>query len=623
MRPLRRLALPALLWLGGLAAAGAALQRPAPLLVNLGAGDRPFARGFRPGWERDGLNQSGATMFHWTLDGARLELPVRVLSGDPVLRLRYARFVEPGTPITLLAGGRVVDRWDQPPRGWRIREAALGPLRGPVSLQFRSPLAPDGLGVALDWIELRGAGGLLPGAALAPGLVAWLLGLPLLAGALVGRRAFLAVAAGAPLVAALAILADRFGGLVAVASAGVPSVLALAILAVVARLLCRIGLSLRPGHLAAAGASAAIALLALSHPFFHYPDVDTHAAFVRALTRDPGLALDPSSFQERTGAWTREIAGAKVGFPYSPVFHLIAAPLAPLLGYDRAVEALGVLAFGVASLLVAAFAGALGMRPRSAVLAQAGLAVLPVTASRLSLALFPALLGQAFELALVLVLAVGVPPASGRGRAALVAFLVLVQAAYIGSSLTVPAIVAAWALLEWRRRGGRTVAALLAATVASGLLVVAVLYGHFLPTLVRDVLPHAGEETGASGGALAAVGRVWHFFGPAGLALGALGIWTLRTASPGPRNAHRAALLAGAVLLALRYLAPGLFRDVKEVELLTPPVALAAAAALAWLWRRGAAGRSLALVGGATAVWWGVELGWAAYTGRFLAVGLG
>jgi len=123
-------------------------------------------------------------------------------------------------------------------------------------------------------------------------------------------------------------------------------------------------------------------------------------------------------------------------------------------------------------------------------------------------------------------------------------------------------------------------------------------------------------------GALAAVARVGHFFGPAGLVLGALGCRVLGAAPPGPRGAHRAAIVAGLALLALRYVAPAVFRDAKEVELLTPPVAIASAAALAWLWERGPAARGLALLAAATALWWGVERGWAAYAGRFLAVGL-
>ena len=87
--------------LGALALAGLLVlwQRPAPLLVNLGAGDDAFARGFRE-WERDGLRGSGETMFRWTLDGALVELPLRVVSGSLTARLRLARFTDRPADIT-------------------------------------------------------------------------------------------------------------------------------------------------------------------------------------------------------------------------------------------------------------------------------------------------------------------------------------------------------------------------------------------------------------------------------------------------------------------------------------------------------------------------------------------
>jgi hypothetical protein len=341
-------------------------------------------------------------------------LPLDVSSGEPTVRIRCARFVDPTTPVSVLSGGRVVGRWTQPPRGWWVRELDLGSARGPLSLEFRSPLAPDGMGIAIDWVEVRGVRGLLPGAALAPGLVAWLAGLPLLAGALLGRRALCAAAMGFPALASIAILLDRFGGLVAVSDAGTPSLVACAALALLAR-------GLRPClgrganlHLAIAGGGAALALLALSHPFFYYPDVDIHAGFTRALSSDPGLALDPTPFQLETGAWTREVGGRRVGFPYSPVFHLVAASLAPLLGFERAVETLAVLALGSTSLLVAALSWILGVGASAAAIAQLLLLLLPSTASRLSLALFPALMGQALELALALALASRLPATSSR-----------------------------------------------------------------------------------------------------------------------------------------------------------------------------------------------------------------
>ena len=115
-----------LLNLGLLVLAGLAFERPAPLFLNLGAGDAPFARGFRGGWERDGLTHSGDTQFRWTLDGARLEFPVSVLSGRLGARLRLARFAPPEASLTLLVQKREIDRFVQPPRGWSVRAVDLG-----------------------------------------------------------------------------------------------------------------------------------------------------------------------------------------------------------------------------------------------------------------------------------------------------------------------------------------------------------------------------------------------------------------------------------------------------------------------------------------------------------------
>jgi hypothetical protein len=145
---LRRRFLLGLFWLASVLLWGAVLQRPTPLFVNLGAGDAAFAHGFRADWERDGLRGGGETMFHWTEDGARLGVPVQVLSGRPVARLRLARFAPNEAQITLLSGERVIDRWTQPPRGWDIREVTLGAVHGPIALQFRSEASGnDPLGV--------------------------------------------------------------------------------------------------------------------------------------------------------------------------------------------------------------------------------------------------------------------------------------------------------------------------------------------------------------------------------------------------------------------------------------------------------------------------------------------
>ena len=122
--PGRAALLLAAVWAAGLLALVVCLERPRPLFVNVGAGDAPFARGFRERWERDGLTGSGETMFRWAEDGSRIELPVSASSGHLTARLRLARFAERPAEIVVESGGREVDRWVQPPRGWRGRPPA-------------------------------------------------------------------------------------------------------------------------------------------------------------------------------------------------------------------------------------------------------------------------------------------------------------------------------------------------------------------------------------------------------------------------------------------------------------------------------------------------------------------
>ena len=308
----------ALLLLLALAAAIVAFEQPKPLLVNLGAGDGPFARGFRSGWERDGLQGSGDTMFHWSQDGSRLEFPVDVRGGALSARFRLARFAATPAEITLSAGGKIVDHWLQKPHGWEIRSVELGDYRGLLAFQLRSQ-SEDGLGVALDWVEVRGAHELLPRSPLLRSLGLLFLGVPLVLAFVLGLRGALGSAAGLLLAAAVALWLDRLGGLVALASAAGPALIAAALLALLALGLRRAwqDAPLAPATLAVPAAALLLAILALSHPFFYYPDVDTHARFTSAVRADPFLAWDPTEYQMKTGAWTRTIGGAKVRFPYS------------------------------------------------------------------------------------------------------------------------------------------------------------------------------------------------------------------------------------------------------------------------------------------------------------------
>jgi hypothetical protein len=619
--------------LGALALAAilALLQRPAPLLVNLGAGDEAFAGGFRA-WERDGLRASGETMFRWALDGARVEFPLRVYSGSLTARLRLARFTDRPADITLLSSGRVAERWTQPPRGWRERMVELGAVRGEPVLQFRTTSEdPEGLAVALDWVELRGAGRVLPARRLLAGLLALFLGVPLGLGVLAGPTPALGAAGAAAAIGAALVSWDRLGGLCALSAAGPPALLAAVLVALIFRALARRwpDTVAGPGALSLVVPSAAlvVALAALSHPSYYYPDVDTHARYLAGARADPYLLFDPREYQERTGAWTREIAGRRVAFPYSPVFHVAAWPLAVVFGEVTAIKTAAVVALALTLLLVHGLARLLGLPPPAAILAQTLAALLPVMSSRLALALFPTLLGQALELLLLVHLMRRYPHLEGaRDAAAAWAFLFAAQAAYTGSLLNVGAVVlafAGWELVAGDRRKARRV---LGAWAVAAAAVVALQYARFVPLFWREVLPHLREGSGATGdesgsflGRVAA--RATLFYDLVYPALLVPGLVALRGAPRAARRLLVSTLLAGGALLICRYTVPVLFRDAKEVELLAAPVAVTAAAGVAWLAGRGGLCRLAAGAAAGIALAWGAQRAVAAYLDRFLAVG--
>jgi len=623
---LHRPAVWGIVWAAGLALLGVALQRPAPLVLNLGPGDRPFVRGFRDP-EREGRRQDGATLFRWSLDGARIELPVRVLGGSLTARLRIGRFTDPPTEVTLWSGGRVVDRWIQERGGWRVRTVELGELRGPLAFQLRSPHDAEGLGVALDWIEVRGAAGAVPTSAAGLGLAALLLGVPLLVGLGRGALPALVTAAGLAGLAAAAVGLDRLGGLIALSHAGGPAVVLAGLLALAApRLARRRREPLAPAAALAALAAAVVALVALCHPGFYYPDVDTHAGFLAALRADPWLAWDPAPFQLKEGTWTRRIGERRVAFPYSPAFHLLAWPPALLFGEPRAIALVATLALGLTLILAHALALRLGLAAAEALLAQVLLALLPVSATRLCLALYPTLLGQALDLLVWLAVARGLgAPDPARSVLASAPLVCLALLAYTGSLFNVPAALGLLCVACWVQGERRRALALLAA-LGIGLAAAALLlYGRFVPTLLRDVLPHAGEppaEAAPGGVIAAALQRLRLFYDCVYPLLAGLGLAALRARPGAARRMLLAVLAAGAGLLLLRGAVPALFRDAKEVELLAAPVAVLAAAGAGWLWRRGAAGRAAAAAGVGWALAWGALRAAHAYGERFFARGL-
>lgn len=621
----RALALGLSSWGLGLLALGGALQRDSPLLLNLGAGDAPFARGFRGGWERDGLNQSGETMFHWTEDGSRLEFPVVAEGGRLRARLRMARFASSEAEMTLLLGDRVALRWRQASRGWSVRDVVLGELHGPLMLRFRSEAQQgDALGVALDWVEISGAERLWPRPELAPGLLLALVLVPLAAALFVGGTAAIGLAALVAWAGAAAVFIDRLGGLIALAEAGRPALAVVVLVGLAHLTLRRTWLEqLEPrAALLVPYTTSLLACLALFHPFFYYPDVDTHARFLQAIRADSWTAFDPTEFQEKTGAWTRSIGGRRIAFPYAPFFHVAAWPLALLLGDVGAVKAAAAASLGLTLLLTFGLVRSLGVRTPWAMLGQGLLALLPVTASRLSLALFPTLFGQAMEALLGLHLVRRFAHLDGaRDAAAAAFFLFIAQAAYTGSLFNVAALVGVFAAIQAAAGEHRRALRLLAAYAVAAAAVVAFLYVRFIPSLIQDVLPRFRGTVGAGdAAAVRPLLRLTTFYDALLPGLALLGVVLSAGAPPQARRYFVAALAAGAALLGLRSVAPTLLRDAKDVELLALPVVALSVCSLRRLWASGAAARLLALAVFAAVLVFCVPKDVGSYAARFVAI---
>ena len=615
----------AALWAAGLLAVALLLGRPGPLFVNFGAGDEPFATGFRERWEREGRRGNPDTMFRWTEDGARVRLPLRLDGGEARVRLRMARYSPEPAEIVVLSEGREVERYTQQSRGMHVRELALGPARG-IDLQFRSQAA-DGSpgGIALDWMEVD-AGGLRPDAGVALRAAGTLIAIPLLAAVAVGAmEAGLVLGALFAWGAAAGLAIDRLGAVLALDAAFVP---ALAAGAAVVMALC----VLRRGWPGAVDRRAAIVPLAAGtiwlalalHPFYYYPDVDRHRVLLHALQDHPSLLADPT--QPWPEQVTREIGGRKVAIPYAFVFHAVAWPLAAPLGEAAAMKTAGVGALAVTLLLVFPLARAIGLGVGAALAAQVLAAAIPVCTSRVALALYPTLFGQAAITLLVVHLARRLHHLDGaRDAAALTAFLLLAQAVYTGSLIGVGALAVALTVVElaageWRR-ALRILGAWGIATA-----IVLLQYAGFFPVLWREVLPHVGGHAPAADAAgesflVRGVVRLEIFFGAVFPLLAVAGLAATRGTAVHARRVLATSIAAGVALAFARFLVPTVLADAKEVEMMVAPVAVASAAALAWLWDRGRAGRTASTILGAAAAGWGLWASALHYAARFTAAG--
>jgi len=214
-----------------------------------------------------------------------------------------------------------------------------------------------------------------------------------------------------------------------------------------------------------------------------------------------------------------------------------------------------------------------------------------------------------------------------RDSAAATLFMFLAEATYTGSLLMVSTLVLVLAAVEllsdeWRR----SLRLLGGWGIATGILLLT-MYVGFLPTLVSGVLPYVFEDTGATAAAageafwLSALRRLSIFYDVVFPALTAIGLAVVWRPSVYARRVLGSALVSGGAILFMRFALRTALRDAKEIELLWTPVAVLSAAALAWAWGRGAAGRVVAVLALAGALAWCLARDVSLYAERFLAVG--
>jgi hypothetical protein len=578
----------------------------APLGFDVGPSTGAYLAGFTDSEERP------PTTSRWARNRARIELPLVAAAGPAQLALRFGRFVDHPVNVHVHVEGRPAGTLRATPGRQRV-------VRLPVTLAGGQPLTfdlasddPGDLAIALDWLRIEGAAlrpapSLLAARLLAPGVLL----IALLAGAgLRGASAAALLALGLELLFASA---DPFGAAHVLQRVTLP---ALAAAALAARLLRD-----RPrGQLAALAFLLSYLLkgAALFHPSYFYNDVRNNRRYVEALRDDPGTLAERShAAQLRIGvAYPRIVAGRKYAFPYSPVFFL---PFG-LLPHDTTSVEEGLkhvtVACAAAEVLIVFLLAGRVFGPGTGALGALLAAFLPIQYSRLMLAMWSTVGGHVFDgLALLAACGWALAPHSRR---ALVSTWASVQASFLTyvASLFNMSLFSGFAALLVRPLRWR----LLAIGAGSALLTVALLYFDFALLFVREILPAFLTAGGGAGSQpppdrvtalLAALARIPLFYGWLYPPLVLAGFWLARRRAPAPVFHVLAAYGLGFVtLVLLRGLGGGLFKDLKEIEYVTPLVALCAGAALEELAARERAGRAAAALLTALLVAFGAWKAW-------------
>ena len=386
---------------------------------------------------------------------------------------------------------------------YRVIETRLGALAGQHPFALLIEAASDNprpLGIALDWMEVdRGDQNarfiLLPSTRVAILALVLLSYLALwLAGA--SRPTRTVSCAGLLAAASLGIVWDVVAA-ERIVREGLPVYAATALAAVA---LCRWAFSRTALGLEAPSSAGWVCLLALAgvglrlglllHPQFYYPDVHVHGLFAWQLARRGLWAFfaDFTENQFRYSLGLQLVGGHWYAFPYPPAFYLLTWPLTHWVGHrpDVAVSVLAAAVNGLSVFVVFGIAHKLGLPRRACLGAAAACPLLPLFLARLTLAYFPALVGQAIDGVVLLFLASRARDLDRpRAVAALAGLLGLALLTYTQSLLNFGILLPLFLLLEmgFDRDGGarrRQLGLALAGLLGVG-LATAAFYGRYFP----------------------------------------------------------------------------------------------------------------------------------------------
>ena len=595
---------PDLLLAAALAAApamAALLGAPGPghVTLNLGPGDAPYIDGFFAEYEI--FDRTGT---HWSKRDAAIELPLHLEGGPASLSYRLGRPLEDPGEAAVSWSGLQVDRFSLT-RAAETRTATLPTLpQVPMRVGFHveaTDTRPHG--VRLDWVRFD----LGPGARVAlRGPARWRAALlavlifALLRGARWNRTAAALLTVPCALAAAVGLRADPW--LTHRLLTGIPEWLGvLGFTGVcVGRVLEARGLvEGRCLRLVVALGSAAFLVrsLALNHPDFYYPDLRSHVRLAQQV-RETGLEFfrSPSEQLLRHGVWSREVAGRRYSFPYTPAFHAEFALTS--LRYDDLATAVKACAAAWSVVPIVALV-ILARNLGASAIGAALLIFVPVYGHHLSVAYLAAVFGHAYDMSFLAWLASRLEriraPAVWLGASVSVAACEL---AYVGATMVVPTFVVVLALVDFvLERNRRRAIAILGFGLAGSALAFVVYYRDFLGLVLHVLrLEAAGLPVVAAGDALpagileTALNSLRRFFPVPWSLLGAGGLVLLLRRGPGRALLTAWAAAYGALLVGRAKL-PLFFQHPHEALFVAPLVCLGAGEAVAPLlaargWRR-------------------------------------